>query len=197
MPARASSAANRHRLYRSNLSPRRANGSELHRLARTSLQRSVSIGYDDVLNTHRILFDTVYPWAGQDRVALGLTTPVVKGRLHFAGPDQIERIASQALKLAADPTIVSRQPGMILAELAYAHPFLEGNGRTILTLHAELARRSAISIDWRVVPLRDYLIELTKEIVLPGSGTLDDFLAPFVRPNPDRTLIEDHRVVLG
>ena len=87
--------------------------------------------------------------------------------------------------------------GMILAEIAYAHPFLAGNGRTILPLHAELARRTAISIDWRVVPLRDYLIELTKEIVLPGSGTLDAFLAPFVRPNPGLTLIEDHRPLLG
>lgn len=166
-------------------------------VARTHLQRSVSIDYARFLETHRILFGTVYPWAGQDRAALGLTTPIFKGRLHFAGPDRIERIASQALKLAADPAIIARQPGMILAELAYAHPFLEGNGRTILTVHAELARRSAIWIDWRVVPLRDYLIELTKEIVLPGSGCLDDFLAPFVRPNPSRTLIEDHRPLLG
>ena len=165
-------------------------------LGQTQLRGCVSIGYQEFLQTHRILFGTVYPWAGQDRAALGLATPIFKGRLHFAGAEQIERIASQALKLAADPTIMPRQPGMIFAELAYAHPFLEGNGRTILAVHAELARRSAISVDWRAVPVRDYLIELTKEIVLPGSGLLDGFLAPFVRPNPDRTLVEDHRPLL-
>jgi cell filamentation protein len=26
------------------------------------------LSYDDVLGTHKILFDAVYPWAGQDRL---------------------------------------------------------------------------------------------------------------------------------
>ena len=32
--------------------------------------------------------------------------------------------------------------------LAYGHPFLDGNGRTILVVHADLAERAGISIDW-------------------------------------------------
>ena len=39
-------------------------------------------------------------------------------------------------------------PGEVFGALAYAHPFLEGNGRTIMTVHADLARRAGFHIDW-------------------------------------------------
>ena len=73
------------------------------------------------------------------------------------------------------------KPGTVLGNLAYAHPFLDGNGRTILTVHAELCRRAGIHIAWREVDKATYLIALTQEINDPSQGHLDRFLAPFIR----------------
>lgn len=161
--------------------------------ARAYLAGRTRIDLEALHQAHRLLFGSVYPWAGQDREALGIRMPIFKGRLHFAAADQIRRISSQALALANDAEIMTRQPGTVIGDLCYAHPFLEGNGRTILAIHTELARRAGISIDWRRVPARAYLIELTKEIVLPGEQTLDLFLAAFVAANPDRSYIVDHQ----
>lgn len=38
-----------------------------------------------------------------------------------------------------DSPFMREQPGEVMALLAHAHPFLDGNGRTIMVLHAELA----------------------------------------------------------
>ena len=162
-------------------------------LARDHLTGVATIGYDALLATHRTLFATVYPWAGHDRAVLGVANAVVRGRLHFATAEHIRRVASQALTLANDAAIMAKQPGLLISELAFAHPFLEGNGRTLLVVQTELARRAGISIDWRDIPLRTYLVELTKEIVLPGSGYLDGFLKPYVQANPDRIIVERHQ----
>jgi len=166
-------------------------------LVRESLSTTDVIGYPTLRETHRKLFSSVYPWAGQDRATLRLEMAIVRGRLHFASPDQIERLVSQALTLANDPAVMAKQPGVVLGDLAYAHPFIEGNGRTFLAVVTELARRAGISIDWSNVPLRRYLSALTKEIVLPGEDNLDIFLAPHVRPNPDKVLIEQHQPVFA
>ena len=163
--------------------------------SRDFLAKAEVVDYTALLQTHRILFGSVYPWAGQDRTALMIETPIVKGRLHFATPEHIERLSAQALVLAGDKTIMAKQPGLVLGDLAYAHPFLEGNGRTFLAIVTELARRAGISIDWRGIPLHQYLSALTKEIVLPGEDNLDSFLKPYIRPNPDAGIVEEHQPV--
>ena len=43
---------------------------------------------------------------------------------------------------------MTEKPGEIMGYLAYAHPFLDGNGRTIMVVHAVLAQRAGFSIDW-------------------------------------------------
>ena len=37
------------------------------------------LSYDDVLGTHKILFEAVYPWAGQDRLTTAPHLVVSKG----------------------------------------------------------------------------------------------------------------------
>jgi cell filamentation protein len=64
--------------------------------------------------------------------------------------------------------------------LAYAHPFLDGNGRTILTVHVVLAERAGISVDWASTNKTEYLAALTLELDRPGKGCLDAYLKPFV-----------------
>jgi cell filamentation protein len=41
-----------------------------------------------------------------------------------------------------------QKPGEVMGYLAHGHPFLDGNGRTIMLVHAELARRAGFGIDW-------------------------------------------------
>jgi cell filamentation protein len=62
---------------------------------------------------------------------------------------------------------------------AFGHPFLDGNGRTIMVVHALLAQRAGFSIDWAKTDKTAYLTALTKEIKEPGKGHLDAYLTGF------------------
>jgi len=77
---------------------------------------------------------------------------------------------------------MASDPGELLGTLAYGHPFLDGNGRTIMVVHTELATRAGIHIDWAGTDKQDYLAALTQELDRPGKGELDSFLKPFVGP---------------
>jgi Response regulator receiver domain len=76
---------------------------------------------------------------------------------------------------------MAAKPGEIMGCLAYAHPFLDGNGRAIMVVHAILAQRAGISIDWAATGKAEYLSALTKELDDPGKGHLDAYLKPFIR----------------
>ena len=78
--------------------------------------------------------------------------------------------------------------------LAYGHPFLDGNGRTIMVVHTELAQRAGISIDWAATSKTAYLTALTKEIEKPGAGLLDAYLKPFIRKAVEADLLVGHVV---
>lgn len=64
--------------------------------------------------------------------------------------------------------------------LALAHPFLDGNGRTLLLFYMELSYRAGFSIDWSRTHKDDYLSALSAEIDDPSKGYLDGYLQPFV-----------------
>jgi cell filamentation protein len=98
----------------------------------------------------------------------------------FAQPPYIRRVTDYALDRSRDPSIMRRQPGYVMGALAHAHPFLDGNGRILMVLHTELARRAGISIDWLKTEKTAYLTALTIELNDPGKGHLDLYLEPFV-----------------
>jgi cell filamentation protein len=137
--------------------------------------------YTDILETHRILFEAVYPWAGQDR---GKTTPdlaISKGPVLFAHPEHIQRAADYALSHGQDRQFMKEKPGVIMGYLAYAHPFLDGNGRSIMVVHGVMAQRAGFSIDWAATDKTDYLSALTEELDDPDKAHLDAYLKPFIR----------------
>ena len=140
------------------------------------------LGYQDVTDTHKRLFGDVYPWAGQDREALAPLLAVGKGGRYdlFAHPRDARRAVEHALRMASDPVQMRARPGEILGLLCHGHPLLDGNGRTLMTVHAELCRRAGIRIAWEDMAKADYLTALTRELEQPGRG-LDAFLAPHVR----------------
>ena len=147
-----------------------------------ALQRRPTLGYDDVRETHHRLFRDYYPWAGQDRLALLPDQAVGRGGRFelFAHPRDIGRAAEHALARAAGPEDMRKHPGEVFGLLAYAHPFLDGNGRSLMTVHAELSRRAGIHIVWQHIEKGDFLRALTGELERPGQ-ILDGFLAPHVR----------------
>lgn len=138
--------------------------------------------YQDVLDTHKRLFGKVYPWAGQDREALAPLLAVGKaGRYDlFAHPRDARRAVEHALHMASDPAQMRAKPGEILGLLCHGHPLLDGNGRTLIAVHAELCRRAGLRVAWEDVAKGDYLAALTRELEQPGKA-LDAFLAPYIR----------------
>lgn len=149
-----------------------------------NLAKRKTLTYDDVLATHRTLFDAVYPWAGEDRLKHAPDLVISKGegsdKIRFADPPEIRRSVEWALKRGQDKTIMAANPGMVMGYLAYGHPFLDGNGRTIMVVHCVLAHRAGISVDWAATSKTDYLSALSQELKDPDKGHLDAYLRPFV-----------------
>lgn len=138
------------------------------------------LSYRDILDTHKILFRDVYPWAGQDRAQTAPDIAVSKGSVLFAHPDDAKAAVDYALRIGQDRALMAARPGEVMGYLAYGHPFLDGNGRTILTAHVVLAERAGISVDWAATDKGAYLAALTDELNHPGKGRLDAYLKPFL-----------------
>ncbi|WP_417276238.1 Fic family protein [Castellaniella sp.] len=145
------------------------------------------IDYKAFLQVHRILFQDLYPWAGQDRALTMPDRAVIKDAVVFCSPRDCERAVTHGLRLAQEDGLMTTQPGRIMGMFAYGHPFLDGNGRTMLLVHAELCFRAAISVDWSRTDKDHYLRALTREIAEPQVGHLDAYLRPFIAPAIART----------
>lgn len=64
--------------------------------------------------------------------------------------------------------------------LAFGHPFLDGNGRAIMTVHSVMAQRAGIGVNWSATSKIAYLSALSAELENPGKGILDNYLKPFI-----------------
>lgn len=145
------------------------------------LAQCKKIDYTDFLEVHRILFSGLYPWAGIDRNALLPDRSISKGEVYFCHPKDCQRAIEEGLAFAQDRMQMATKPGFIMGMFAYGHPFLDGNGRTMLLVHAELCFRANMSIDWMGTDKAAYLEALTREIEDPHAGILDKYLQPFIR----------------
>lgn len=148
-----------------------------------SLRKAAALTYQHILTTHENLFQSVYPWAGQDRSTTAPDIAIVKAgyKTLFAHPADVQRAAEHALHLGRDRSYVRAHPGEVFGYFAHAHPFLEGNGRTILTVFAELSRRAGFHVAWEEMDKTGFLDTLTSELLHPGKGTMDQFVLPFCR----------------
>jgi cell filamentation protein len=149
--------------------------------ALAKLAEQKRLGYGDVLGTHKIRFEAVFPWAGEDRLTNAPHLAISKGPVLFAYPQDIRRSIDYALEHGQDRAFMAAKPGEVMGYLAYGHPFLEGNGRTIMVVHSVLADRAGLGIDWAATGKDEYLSALTREIDRPGKGELDAYLKPFIR----------------
>lgn len=136
------------------------------------LKTQASLRYDHLLETHRILFGAMYPWAGQDRAALALELAIGKGGAFdlFAHPGDVRRAAEYGLDMGRDRGVMREKPGEVLGTLAYAHP-------------TDMARRAGFHIAWHEIAKKPFLEALTAELRQPGSA-LDALVAPHIRGGP-------------
>lgn len=144
------------------------------------LESRKQISYSDFLEVHRILFAGFYPWAGQDRAITFPDRAVLRGDVYFAHPMDCRRAVEVGLTMANIREQMRSRPGHIMGLFAYGHPFLDGNGRTILVIHTELCFRAGLSIDWTRISKTPYLQALTEEIKDPNGGHLDRYLRPYI-----------------
>lgn len=142
--------------------------------------------YQIFLDTHRILFQDYYPWAGKDRTITLPNKSAVKGEVEFSFPFECRRAVDAGLHLGQNIDKMKKNPGEVMGLFAYGHPFLDGNGRTMLLIHMELCYRAGFSIAWEKTNKADYLTALTSEINEPGIGKLDQYLNHFKLPQLHR-----------
>jgi cell filamentation protein len=141
---------------------------------------SGSLTYAHFLKVHFILFNELYPWAGLDRCQLSVGDLVEKGNIQFEESSQARRAVEWGLDMGNNPAVMAKKPGTVMGQFAWGHPFLDGNGRTMLLVHAELCNRAGFCIDWPRTNKTDYLQTLTNELQLPNKGILDAYFKPFI-----------------
>ncbi|ODT57263.1 hypothetical protein ABS71_20275 [bacterium SCN 62-11] len=158
--------------------------------ASENLKSLEDITYQQLLDTHKQFFGPIYPWAGQDRSLTSPNRVIKKGPVEFCATSELRLASNYALQLGREPETMRTRPGYVMGQFAFAHPFLEGNGRTILVIHTELARRAGFQIDWFKTNKADYLLALTEELETPGQK-LDAYLKPFlVDLEPERSPVD-------
>lgn len=144
--------------------------------ALAKLDRLKTISTQDVQETHKTLFQDAYPWAGETR-----TLNIHKGEVSFQPVSFAARGLETALQSGNNAEQFRQDPGKFIGEIAYAHPFLDGNGRTITTVTDALARKADFHIRWEDTNKSEYLTALTKEINEPYKGHLTEYLKPHIR----------------
>jgi len=151
------------------------------------LESRKAIAYKDFLKVHEILFSSYYPWAGKDRSITMPDRAVIKGSVIFCHPFDAKRAVETGLTIGQKKSEMGKRPGEVMGLFAYGHPFLDGNGRTMLLIHLELAYRAGFSISWADTKKIDYLSALSKEIDSPGQGILDSYLLQFKGNRTERS----------
>jgi len=156
-----------------------------HQMFRASLNEAIThlakrrgaLRYEDFLAVHRILFEGFYPWAGQDRAATAPEIAVSKAGTWFCHPAHAQLAVQEGLRIGSDKRLLRQHLGEVMGLFAYGHPFLDGNGRTMLVVHTELCHRAGFCIEWHRTSKSDYLTALSAEIAAPGKRSLTEALA--------------------
>lgn len=107
--------------------------------------------------THRRIFASVYPWAGELRQGIGMMTKERSGFIVTYGPSENvpAALAATFAALKAEDELgdieVEKFAGRLAffySELDAVHPFREGNSRTLRAFTAELAQAAGYRLDW-------------------------------------------------
>lgn len=141
------------------------------------------LDFDALKSVHKTLFETIYPWAGEDRSVTAPDIAITKAgyKTIFCHPGSVRLASNYALRNIDMPEF---SPGECFADLAHAHPFLDGNGRAILTLHSEIMRRNGKHVEWEKTTKQEFLESLTVDLENPGHGYFSAYLMSYVKDKP-------------
>lgn len=160
-------------------------------LALEMLKLEKEITLDSWLKCHSILFSEIYPWAGQIR-----HLDAQRGHVAFNFVAEIEDSTNKMLMRAADPSFFRDNLGQVYSILAFNHPFLDGNGRSLNAVFTELARRDDVGIAWERVDKPAYLSALRSGIMFglyePLQSHLYDRLVILDCYDPEESLAVAH-----
>lgn len=115
--------------------------------------------YQHLKDIHRHLFGELYDWAGQER-----TIDIFKGHSHFARKEFIEKELNKIfLKLKEDKYLQELAQPVFCKKLSFyfneinaAHPFREGNGRSLRAFCDLLSKKAGYNLVWRKVDVKEY-----------------------------------------
>lgn len=111
-----------------------------------------------LMQIHRALFEGLYDFAGQVR-----TVNIFKGGFRFASSLYLQE---SLVKIEAMPETSFTEIVAKYVEMNIAHPFLEGNGRSMrLWLDAMLKKNLGKYVDWSRIGKRDYLTAMERSPV--------------------------------
>jgi cell filamentation protein len=75
-----------------------------------------ALTYKHFLKVHHILFNDFYPWAGQDRLQLGVGQFVEKGNFQFEVPSLAQRAVKWGLEMGNNPDVLTQKHGAAVPE---------------------------------------------------------------------------------
>lgn len=135
-----------------------------------------------ISNVHKILFNDFYPWAGQFHNDLFPDLIISKGHITFAFPDCLKNILNYTFNtyFKQSDAYIRKNIGDIISSLCYAHPFLDGNGRTILTILHVICQNAGFHINWSKSKKDDYLDVLTEDLEHPNNEILNKYLSTLI-----------------
>jgi cell filamentation protein len=106
--------------------------------------------------THRRIFEGVYPWAGQYRHGTGYMAKERGGQIVSYGNDMfisgevsktMEKLSKESFQ-SLDKKAFSERLAYYYSELDAIHPFREGNSRTLRVFTSDFAHSKGFDLDW-------------------------------------------------
>ena len=121
-----------------------------------------ALTYKHFLKVHHVLFSDFYPWAGQDRLQLGVGKFVEKGSFQFEESSLAQRAVEWGLEMGNDPLVLAKKPGVVMGQFAWGHPLLDGYFQSLI----------------RKLPARKVWMDHIKALPgLDGAHSADDNMA--------------------
>lgn len=119
-----------------------------------ALDRKPQFNSQYYLNSHKYLFQDIYPWAGETRVV-----DIAKGGNVFVPYQYIVKEVDMSLKklensLSSNPNnkkLIAQSLANFLGDVNSIHPFPEDNGRTQRLFTNEVAKEYGYKINWNAV----------------------------------------------
>lgn len=125
-------------------------------LFETGLLDTFEVGtFEGLAKIHKYLFDEIYDFAGEIR-----TVNIAKGNFRFAPLMYLEAALTNVGKM---PQSTFEEIVEKYVEMNVAHPFREGNGRSIrIWLDAIFKEELQMVVDWSKVNKEDYLLAMER-----------------------------------